>query len=119
MTEILAMNIRTNLNIKGLTIKNFEFKMALLTDNTVLFMADLQSLQTAIEMFKYFGIFSGLKLNLDKTEVVPVRGMQFSKYNLTSTLQEIDIKTGPFRNPVSLVYNRHHCKYQPQLWGNT
>ena len=97
VAEILAINIRTNLNIKGLTINNCEFKIAQLADDTTLFLADLDSLKTAIEMFKNFGIVSGLKLNLDKTEVVPVGGMQFSKYNLARSIQEISIKTGPFR----------------------
>ena len=50
-------------------------------------------------MFNNFGIVSGLKLNLDKTVVVPVRSMQFSKYNLARSIQEISIKTGPFRTP--------------------
>ena len=97
VAEILAINVRTNLNIKGLTINNCEFKLAQLADDTTLFLADLDSLKTAIEMFKNFGIVSGLKLNLDKTEVVPVGGMQFSKYNLAHSIQEISIKTGPFR----------------------
>ena len=97
VAEVLAINIRTNLNIKGLTTNNCEFKIAQLADDTTLFLADLDSLETAIEMFKNFGIVSGLKLNLDKMEVVPVGGMQFSKYNLARSIQEISIKTGPFR----------------------
>ena len=84
VADTLAINIRTNLNIKGLTINNCEFKIAQLADDTTLFLADLDSLKTAIEMFKNFGIYSELKLNLDK-------------YNLARTIQETSIKTGPFR----------------------
>ena len=70
-----------------------------LGDDTTLFLAEIDSLETAIEMFKDLGIFSGLKFNLDITEVVPVGGMQFSKYNLACSIQEIGIKTSPFRTP--------------------
>ena len=51
VAEILAKNLRTNLNIKGLTINNCEFKIAQLAHSETLFLEDLNSLKTVIEMF--------------------------------------------------------------------
>ena len=70
VAEVLAIQIREDKNIKGIKISDEEIKIGLMADDTTLFLADLNYLNVAINLFKYFEKNSELKLNLDKTEII-------------------------------------------------
>ena len=70
-----------------------------MADDTTLFVTDLQSLKKAIEELKKFQICSGLKLNIEKNEIIPLGTLrnQLNKKQLLQSLMNIQIKEGPFK----------------------
>ena len=97
VAEILAINIRNDISIKGIHFKNEEFKINLMADDATLFLTDIVSLANSIITFSKFGECSGLKLNLQKTEIIPIGNVQNKKINLPSHLNTIKVKHGPFK----------------------
>ena len=100
VAEIIAIRIRTNTGIKGIKYKELEIKISLMADDTTMFVTDLQSLEKAIEEFKKFQKCSGLKLNIEKNEIIPLLGTLRNKLNKThlpQSLMNIQIKEGPFK----------------------
>ena len=66
--ELLAIKIRNNKKIKGITIGGVEIKLSAYADDISLFTTDFQS---AVEIFKELDIFAsvtGLRCNKEKTE---------------------------------------------------
>ena len=79
--EILAMLIKSNNNIKGTKIENKEFKISNFADDTTLLLDGSQdSLKAALNSY------SGLKVNKEKTKVVWLGRMKFSKDKLKVTV---------------------------------
>ena len=70
VAEIIAIKIRSNKEIKGILIDDIELKIS--PDDTVLSISDIDSLKIAIIEFHKFIICSGLKLNIEKTEIIPL-----------------------------------------------
>ena len=97
VAEILAVNIRSDALIKGINVNNVEFKIGQLADDTTLFSSNLQSLKQAIIKFNHFGAISGLRLNIDKTELVPLGDLHLDLSQITGDLLGIKITNGPFR----------------------
>ena len=70
-SEILANSIRVNNSISGIRIKNIEFKLGQYADDTFIFLNDSrQSLLSTINCLDVFKQYSGLKINLDKCEMI-------------------------------------------------
>ena len=63
--EILAILIRNEKNIKGLTIANEEIKISQFADDTTLFLQDSDSINAAFKLLDKFSKVSGLKVNTD------------------------------------------------------
>ena len=97
VAEILAVNIWSDTLIKGINVNNVEFKIGQLADDTTLFLSNLQSLKQAIIKFNHFGAISGLRLNIDKTELVPLGDLHLDLSQITGDLLGIKITNGPFR----------------------
>ena len=97
VAEILAINIRCDINIKGITVDGKAFKIGQLADDTTLFLLDVESLRQAINKFNNFGTLSGLKINLDKTEIVSLSDCKIDSVQLTGLLEGIKVATGPFK----------------------
>ena len=91
VAEILAVNIRSDTLIKGINVNNVEFKIGQLADDTTLFLSNLQSLKQAIIKFNHFGAISGLRLNIEKTELVPLGDLHLDLSQITGDL--LGIKT--------------------------
>ena len=72
VADILAISIRETKKIKGIKFQNYEFKIAQLADDTTLFLQDLRSVSESISLFNDFTTISGLRLNLEKTEIIPI-----------------------------------------------
>ena len=68
MVEILAIKIRSNDAISGLSIQDTTFKISQYDDDLTLILSDLQSVSSSINTIKQFSKVAGPKLNLDKTE---------------------------------------------------
>ena len=66
--ELMATNIRNNVKIKGIRVRNREIKLCQLADDTTLFVTGKKSIDESIKEITRFGIVSGLQLNMDKTE---------------------------------------------------
>ena len=96
--EILAINIRSDENILGVKLNNTEYKLSLMADDMTLIIANIESLNSAVKVFKTFEGFTGLKLNLSKTEIIPIgklRNIQTTELN--KEIETVSIKHGPFK----------------------
>ena len=69
----------------------------MLADDTTLFLADINSLKIAISTFNKFQNISGLKINIAKTEIIPIGNQQNKNIVLPIELSSIQIKHGPFK----------------------
>ena len=97
VAEVLAINIRSDSNIKGIKIDDTELKISLMADDTTLFLADINSLLLSINKFKLFERYSGLKLNLSKTEIIPLGKTKGKNILLPPEIASIQINHGPFK----------------------
>ena len=69
--EVLAIKIRNNKNIKGITINNTEYKLSQYTDDTsVILDGSSTSLNETLNVLSSYAKYSGFKINFDKTSVV-------------------------------------------------
>ena len=69
--ELLASRIRTNEQIKGITINYHNIVMSQFADDTSIILDGSEiSLKSCLKTIAEFGNFSGLKINIDKTQVV-------------------------------------------------
>ena len=67
----MALIIKVNKAITGITIKNRDFKLTQFADDTTLFLnGSTISLQAAINTLEIFGNFCGLKMNKEKTKMI-------------------------------------------------
>ena len=89
--EILAHRIRKNGEIEGIKIKGAEHKIALYADDTILFLTGGES---SIEVFQDFQCISGLKINIEKTHIMPF-GKSYTDKDMICDLG-LQWTTGPF-----------------------
>ena len=69
--ELLSAALNFNPKIKGISINNSEFLISQYADDSTLSLAvDENSLNEALNMISLFSICSGLRANLNKTQVV-------------------------------------------------
>ena len=97
VAEILAINIRADSEIKGIQVSDKTFKVSQLADDTTLYLKDMLSLERAISLFQDFGLCSGLKLNLDKTEVIPLGSVQPKDIDIPHGIKCINIRKQAFK----------------------
>ena len=67
--EILAINIRRDKEIQGIVVDNEEIKLEVFADDLTSFLRDGASLNALLGTIECFTIYSGLRINYDKTEV--------------------------------------------------
>lgn len=71
--EPLAAAIRASQGVQGFKRRRGEEKIAMYADDILLFLGDTQdSLRTAMGMIEDFGHFSGLKINWEKSAILPI-----------------------------------------------
>ena len=71
--EILSVAVRSRDTITGLKIQDQEMKISQYADDTSVFLsADSANLKETVDLFTKFRQISGLKINLDKTEVLRI-----------------------------------------------
>ena len=70
VVEIMAISIRKDEAIKGVTVGGTEFKISQLADDTTLFVKDIESVKKLLTFLDRFSKVSGLTLNQSKTEAI-------------------------------------------------
>ena len=70
--ELLAIAIRTEEGIRGIHVGPKEIELTMLADDITLFLKDLQSLDIVLDFLKRFRRYSGLKINKEKSHVLPL-----------------------------------------------
>ena len=70
--EILAINIRNNIQINGITVDGNELKLVIFADDMTSFVGDKPSFFVLMDNVKLFGRYAGLKMNHEKTEILPL-----------------------------------------------
>ena len=95
--EILTIKLRTEKNVMGIKIDETEYKLSIMADDTTLIVKNLDSFDSAIQIFNKFSKCSGLKLNLNKTEIIPIGTSKNKKIEIPTHLSQIKIKHGPFK----------------------
>ena len=68
--EVLAIAIREQQDTKGLKIGNKEIKITQYADDTCLYLNGSNSLENIVKLFEDFYRYAGLKINIDKTEII-------------------------------------------------
>ena len=66
--ETLAIGIRQNQEIRGISIENKETKILQYADDATSVLSDISSAEQLLEMLNFFKDISGLKINCKKTE---------------------------------------------------
>ena len=97
VAEILAINVRENDEIRGITYNNRSFQITQLADDTTLFLADLESVVISISLFQTFVSVSGLTLNLDKSEIIPLGENVHKNIKLPQELKKLRYNNGAFK----------------------
>ena len=64
--EVMLLQVRSNEQIEGITINDFEVKLSAHADDTYFFALDIRSLLAVLDTCKIFQELSSLKLNLEK-----------------------------------------------------
>ena len=78
--EILAILVKQNKDIKGITMNGKEQKISQYADDTSLALdGSPKSLFAALDAIDYYSTFSGLRINSSKTKIVWIGSKKFSK----------------------------------------
>ena len=94
-----------------------------MADDTTIFIKNLKSLQSAIDIFQ---TCSGLKLNLEKTEIIPLGPHRLSLIDLPNMVDKLSINYGAFKTlrvwfsqnfdeSLKLNYDEHLIKIETLL----
>ena len=110
--EALAIRIRNSPNIKGLCIDVEKIiKILLYADDITVFLEDEQDVRGVLESINIFSIFSGLKLNMNKSEVMPIgKKKTIELSNGLRTVNEIKILGIVFSNTKNASCNENNWK---------
>ena len=68
-----------------------------MADDTTLFLKDIISIGNSLVKFKEFETISGLKLNIKKTELIPLGSARNLEITLPAEIAEIKINWNPFK----------------------
>ena len=79
--ELLSYEVSSNVNIKGITIDNIEIKNTLFADDaTFLTDGSRQSFETLVSVLDNFSNISGLKLNINKCNVLKAGSLKTFRF---------------------------------------
>lgn len=82
--EPLAIAIRSNRAIQGISRYGTEHKLSLYADDLLLFVSKAEvTIPYILELFDTFGLVSGYKLNLHKSELLPLNMPLSTLANIT------------------------------------
>ena len=105
--EILAINICRNKEILGIVVDNEEIKLEIFADDLTSFLRDSASLNALLGTIECFTLYSGLKINYDKTEVMLLGNQKLNPVTLaTYSDKDITIKKAVKILGVYFTYNQ-------------
>uniref|UniRef100_A0A1A8URJ6 Reverse transcriptase domain-containing protein n=1 Tax=Nothobranchius furzeri TaxID=105023 RepID=A0A1A8URJ6_NOTFU len=101
--EPLAIAIRSNPQIKGITVANSEHKIALYADDTLLFLTNLKkSIPVLLEVIKKIGDISGYKINKNKSSILMLNDderrnplLEITQFKITDKIEYLGIQIMP------------------------
>ena len=97
VVEVMAIKIRHDEKVCGIKFRNIEYKICQLADDTTIFVKDTDSIIQLLSVMKKFQNCSGLKINVEKTEVIPVGIYKFKNKALPKEISRIKINHGSFK----------------------
>ncbi len=77
VTQVMAVHIKKN-PFKGINASGREFKLAQLADDTTIFLKDKYEVIKAISCIDEFSTVSGLRMNLNKSVLLPIKESDLS-----------------------------------------
>ena len=93
----MAIKIRNDEKVCGIKFRNIEYKICQLADDTTIFVKDTDSIIQLLSVMKKIQNCSGLKINVEKTEVIPVGIYKFKNKALPKEISRIKINHGSFK----------------------
>ena len=85
-SEILAKSIRQNTKIQGIKIGNCDYTISQYADDTAItILAMKECLEEVIKVFDCFEKYSGLKVNYEKTEILPIGRLKGQNFKLNAS----------------------------------
>ena len=95
---ILSIKLRSDRNVKGIELGDVEDKICQLVDDITIFMKDLKSFQSAISHCQNFQECSGLKLNLEKSDMMPLINRPYRNHQteLPKVISKISVNYATF-----------------------
>ena len=74
-----------------------EFKLCQIADDTTFFVKDLHSIVNLVTLLSKLYKRSGLKLNMEKTEVVPIKTNRYKDISLPFSIKKIRVNCDSFK----------------------
>ncbi len=100
--QFLNLYVRRS-NIKGVTIGNVELIISQLADDTALFLKDSSQVSVALNILQVFTKASGLNLNIDKCELLPIKNCS------VSSICGIAVKNTITYHGINITKNKNRC----------
>ena len=88
--EIFFIQVRTNPDIKGLTLFGYELKITSFADDVSYFLQDLKSIKELLRLLKYSEQFTSLKVSHEKSEICGI-GSKKGVMGAFSSITSVDI----------------------------
>ena len=107
VAEVMAIKIRNDKSITGIKAESREYKICQLADDTTVFVSNSQSVTQLVLVLQKFQKYSGLKINIDKTEIIPIDTNKYKSIFLSSSINKIKINRDKFK---TLEYGFHMIK---------
>ena len=100
-------------NIKGIPTPKGKFKLSAYADDVTVGLGDLDDVDDVIRILNQFGKFSGLKINLEKCEILSLNGKELVNQNLkeTSYIKITGVVFGDIKN----IRNIEKLNFEPVI----
>ena len=89
VAEIFAIQIWENRFICGIKHMNEEFWICQLADDTTLFISNMKSVIASVTILHRFSKYSGLKINLEKSTIIPIGSWTNKQINLPKEIKQL------------------------------
>ena len=97
VAETMACIIKKNKGIRGISIEKEIFKICQLADDTTIFVSDIESIENLMNLMNQFYEQTGLKINLDKSQVIPIGKSKVKVLKLPRSLKTMIVNTINFK----------------------
>ena len=84
-SEVLSLLIKNDKDINGIMVNDNIITISAYADDTVLYLNDVNSLRKAIQILNRFQKYSGLAINLDKSELLALGSFRDNPPDITDT----------------------------------